>query len=585
MIGFWIFIGLVGTLVPPSTSKLHTSIATRSLEPPESISKTRLTAKLRETFKQHAYFPSNDNLNEKLLPITPLIAKSAPSPEQFSTFDKWLEDANFSHKGLKIMQVNDSYRKIIATESIPRNKNLFTIGEKHMLLSSIANVWFNKHSPTNVVNEHARLALYMVRLLNLRDKEWTPYLDILPSSFPGNPLFASPKELEVLRGSWTHSLIHSKLYYYKKDYEMLLKIENLLSKELGSTTPVSYSDFLWARTIIQTRSFTVNVQGSSRTALIPMADMLNHRRPPMVEWFSDSDSRFIMRTLREIEAGEDVWNNYGNKEIFKFFINYGFVPEYRPESALTAVVRIRINPSDMHKEMKARRIRSDGQIKSQRVQILEDNQWYVISISRSFNHLRMKAVVALVAFILCQDVEIEYISFSASFVSAHLPRTLEIRTWQFLKYWSEERLQQFPTSLEEDQVLIAAEEKGTFMYYMRTLLIEEKRTYQALVDEADKKLELLEPNNNYIEWPEGKDKNSFWKSIQIGHVLDARDYLGYWYTAMVLSISGSTAFIHFDDFSEIYDEWIPLSGSRLAPFRTFSKGGKFEGGVLDPALV
>ena len=40
---------------------------------------------------------------------------------------------------------------------------------------------------------------------------------------------------------------------------------------------LTFSDYVWARTIVQTRSFTINKNSKSMTALIPMADMLNHQ--------------------------------------------------------------------------------------------------------------------------------------------------------------------------------------------------------------------------------------------------------------------------------------------------------------------
>lgn len=44
----------------------------------------------------------------------------------------------------------------------------------------------------------------------------------------------------------------------------------------------SYADFVWARMVVITRIFGMTIKGNATDGLVPMADMLNHRRPGTV---------------------------------------------------------------------------------------------------------------------------------------------------------------------------------------------------------------------------------------------------------------------------------------------------------------
>lgn len=61
-------------------------------------------------------------------------------------------------------------------------------------------------------------------------------------------------------------------------------------------------------------------------ALVPIADMLNHKMPKMTSWFySEKDSIFYIQNGPErIFKGEEVTDSYGLKCNSRFLLNYGF---------------------------------------------------------------------------------------------------------------------------------------------------------------------------------------------------------------------------------------------------------------------
>jgi hypothetical protein len=46
-----------------------------------------------------------------------------------------------------------------------------------------------------------------------------------------------------------------------------------------------YADFVWARMVVITRIFGMTIKGNATDGLVPMADMLNHRRPGTVSCY------------------------------------------------------------------------------------------------------------------------------------------------------------------------------------------------------------------------------------------------------------------------------------------------------------
>lgn len=57
----------------------------------------------------------------------------------------------------------------------------------------------------------------------------------------------------------------------------------------------TFDQFLWARMIVCSRIFGIITYGEKTDALVPIADMLNHKIPKMTGWsFSDKMKGFIV---------------------------------------------------------------------------------------------------------------------------------------------------------------------------------------------------------------------------------------------------------------------------------------------------
>ena len=90
-------------------------------------------------------------------------------------------------------------------------------------------------------------------------------------------------------------------------------------------TRFSLEEFIWARMMVASRNFGVEIDQVKTDALVPYADMLNHLRPRQTRWtFDQSQEGFTITSLMELSAGDQVMDSYGKKCNSRFLLNYGF---------------------------------------------------------------------------------------------------------------------------------------------------------------------------------------------------------------------------------------------------------------------
>ena len=122
-----------------------------------------------------------------------------------------------------------------------------------------------------------------------------PYYDILPRDISNFPIFWNNVEYELLIGSHILYMIKQRQKSFIEDYQTIIEI----CPEFKQWT---LKDFLWARTIVGSRNFGINIRGVSRTAMIPLSDMFNHDPTPKVKWsFDNRDGYFKMKSNESLK--------------------------------------------------------------------------------------------------------------------------------------------------------------------------------------------------------------------------------------------------------------------------------------------
>lgn len=167
------------------------------------------------------------------------------------------------------------------------------------------------------------LALYMLEQRRLGAKSfWHPYLKLLPSEFPGNPIFYAEKDFAWLKGSTFIPRAKAHLEMLTQQYETLSQLVPEFSKSF------SLEDFLWARSAIATRVFGWHLPGlpqENTDFMVPMGDMFNHRSPKQLEWiYNETTGTFDYWVKEDVAAGGELFISYGTKSNAEYLLHYGF---------------------------------------------------------------------------------------------------------------------------------------------------------------------------------------------------------------------------------------------------------------------
>ncbi len=86
------------------------------------------------------------------------------------------------------------------------------------------------------------------------------------------PIFFDEEELGLLKGSMCLDKIAERKDSLRAEYDNICRY-------VPSFSQYDYNEFVWARLVVITRIFGLVINGTKTDGLVPMADMLNHKRP------------------------------------------------------------------------------------------------------------------------------------------------------------------------------------------------------------------------------------------------------------------------------------------------------------------
>jgi histone-lysine N-methyltransferase SETD3 len=79
-------------------------------------------------------------------------------------------------------------------------------------------------------------------------------------------------------------------------------------------TQFTLKEFSEIRMMVSSRIFGMNINGKKTDGFVPMADMLNHKRPKQTSWtYSDEKGGFVIEALQDVGRNEQVYDSYGKK--------------------------------------------------------------------------------------------------------------------------------------------------------------------------------------------------------------------------------------------------------------------------------
>lgn len=183
-------------------------------------------------------------------------------------------------------------------------------------------VWNVNHTRAYKLTNQDKLAILLICHKKDRRTKFRSYIDALPKDISNMPFFWSDRAMSIIENTPVHKKI---MNYRSKIINAYNTARDVCNFELTKR------DFCWARIIVSSRNFGIQVHGKNCSALAPFADMLNHSFEPNTRWsFEDDSDAFVMRSTRNVDAGTTMTDSYGaHKPADTFLLYYGFFPKDR----------------------------------------------------------------------------------------------------------------------------------------------------------------------------------------------------------------------------------------------------------------
>ncbi|CAD8091297.1 unnamed protein product [Paramecium sonneborni] len=403
---------------------------------------------------------------------------------------EWLKQGKAIFPKIKIECYSENYRGVNAKQTISAKEMILFIPKSHMITLEMA-------KETSVAKKmiqfrldllspkHSFLSTFLLQEKLKPNSFWKPYIDILPQSYPSFPIFFNNSDLEWLKGSPFQKQIKDKLSDLKKDYTDICSIAPEFSQYL-------FNEFCWARMTASSRIFGINIKSVKTDAFVPLADMLNHKRPKLTSWcYSDEKQGFIIETDEKIEKGQMIFDSYGRKCNSRFLLNYGFVVEDNDANEVNVTVE-----SDQHHPL--------FKLKEQTIQ--DSLQWpKTFRLVMDTEENTVIEFMSYIRFLVINDEnQLQLLLNQKGFLNFKPTKTQPIGIYNELDMWKmigricKKALKQYPTTFEQDQEILKICELTTNQRNCLILRMGEKEILKFYQQFSDKMKQLLS-NFNQLE--------------------------------------------------------------------------------------
>lgn len=247
----------------------------------------------------------------------------------YKLFFDWLDSNEAVYPKLHLKHHTSEYRSICAKDNISSSDDILLIPEKLIITheKSLQGP-LNKKLSSKIDCEHTHFAIFLLEEKEKKDKSfWFPYINSLPKTYEDMPIFFDEEKLELVKGTLALKKIILRKQQLEQDYKSICSLEPEFSR-------FSLRDFTWGRLVTITRIFGFDIKGLKTSGLVPLADMLNHKKPDGVtnkmdtHWeFNDKKYGFLITARKNIKKDKEIYDSYGFKCNTRFFVNYGFTLE------------------------------------------------------------------------------------------------------------------------------------------------------------------------------------------------------------------------------------------------------------------
>lgn len=201
---------------------------------------------------------------------------------------------------------------------------------------------------------------------------------------------------------------------------------------------------------------------------MPMADMLNHRRPRETKWtYDQSKHGFVISALQVIKGDAEIFDSYGRKCNSRFFVNYGFSLEKNPDNE--ARLEFNLLPTYPQYNMKVLML---GETFDEEDEERDQGVTREFQIPMSYKEKKTKACFSFLRFIHAHEKEMLLMSEDINLDD--IP-PISVKNEQLsllaLAKAAKASLDKFDTSLAEDNALLNDEENYPKMSNKRNIVL------------------------------------------------------------------------------------------------------------------
>lgn len=245
-----------------------------------------------------------------------------------SIYLDWLKVNGATFEKLEFKNDGEGVGCVYATTEVEENESFATIPFKVCITEDIA----RKEFP-NLKEFSARTVscLYLLLQKQLGENSfYWPYINILPKEVK-TPLLFEEDDFKYIANTNLESVTKERKAALLSEFERASEyLPETMRKE-----DITWSDFIWSYCIHSSRSFPYKLIDPTSTesseALFPLADALNHKPKTKITWCREGDIKDGSLSLvsgEKIQAGDQVYNNYGPKSNEELLLGYGFCFEY-----------------------------------------------------------------------------------------------------------------------------------------------------------------------------------------------------------------------------------------------------------------
>ncbi|KAJ1998979.1 hypothetical protein H4R26_005247, partial [Coemansia thaxteri] len=243
--------------------------------------------------------------------------------ERLSAFIAWLESNGADLGKIEIRDAGDDGNGVYARQHIGSGERYAWIPYRLIITGQVC----HDAVRTDALQGRPLLCAFLIheRFVQGDRSFWKPYIDILPRDFH-TPMQFTDEELRFLASTPVEYAIAERHEKYHEEHRQALAA---VPESVVPRNEFTYANYLWAATVLSSRSFSKDVvQGdcsrltTESEVLLPLLDMMNHQPRKRVSWItSDKGVEFV--TGADIELGEQIFNNYGPKANEELMMGYG----------------------------------------------------------------------------------------------------------------------------------------------------------------------------------------------------------------------------------------------------------------------